>query len=658
MKAFQIHSESNGRDFFNDYLPVHPKNEVLLLGFSSIDLVTEFLPELAAKATELTRLYLKVKDSDLDSVLRFKTLIEQSKISMCVEMSLDPLPTGPISTDLFRDTPIQNFSQASLSIKKWYSHFPLNRITAEFLLNESSISALAPTLQYLSSFKVPFILIDPGHLKWDLAQKVKDQLLHFEMYGITPCFVYISPDHPYANHWEARTDNTLRGPRFLDIDLSNACTHNCNFCGLYADDVVEQLKKNSGGELTPEIKSHMKSKIDTEVALKLIDQLPDKIEILTFGGMGDPMTHTSFFEIVETAMQRGFKVSVISNFAYFTDDKVERLTQLASTDYGSIYFLVNLSAANAETYKAIRSNQTDKTFERVVGHLKLSGELREKYGRGIQYRIISVTTKDNYKDLPDMVALTKHVKGEDLWIKPLEIHGEESKKLLIKPEELLNYALKARLALHFADHIGVSIYDRQILESLISENAESIQKFDQTQKSFTDQIRAEVDQSNFLKIYYNEATKESVTDPFSKANPWQSFNKYNKRDFLVPEVKTKVVNKTRDNLGVIASGSFPSTYFSEMPCHIGYEYLRITVNSEWLPCCISNYPIQERPKSPFLETWLSGRMTAFREKTKRIHKEKFHMTDPQWKFCQQCVHRLVNEDYNRRAGLEVVFSTV
>lgn len=602
-----------------------------------------------------SRIYLKISSESFGYLKAHKDQILKSNIGLCVRMKLVPGSKGEISKDLYRDTPVEHFSKASEDLASWNIHFAPIPLTSEIELHEDHLNLLAPTLQYISYLSPKFILINPGPLNWDFSEQVKNQLLHYQMYSPRHSFVYFSPDHPFSEHWEARTNNAMKGPKFLDIDLSNACTHNCNFCGLYADEAIALMAKNSGGELSPAIKAHMKSKIDLKQALNLINNLPDKVEVVTFGGMGDPMTHTDFFEIAESALKRGFKIHVISNFAYFSEERLKRLSSLASFEQDSIYFLVNLSAGTAATYQKVRSNQPAKTFERVIQHLKYSSDLYRKNGRGIRHRLINVTTKDNYQDMPEMVGLAKFLSSHDLWIKPLEIHGEASKKLLIQPDELLNYALKAKLALYFADQLNVMIHDREVLETIIKDQENEITKYEQNQKSFESQINEEIEASEHLRKMLNSLEiHEEATTP--RLNPAQGFSRYRQSDFTPPTITTIEAAKTKDNLGVIASGSHSSSYFSAMPCHIGYEYLRITTDGQWLPCCISNYPIHTQGDRDFLEYWLSGKMVSFREKMKKINSEKFHLTDPQWMFCQQCVHRLMNEDYNRRAGFVVKFS--
>ena len=50
---------------------------------------------------------------------------------------------------------------------------------------------------------------------------------------------------------------------------------------------------------------------------------------------------------------------------------------------------------------------------------------------------MSVTNRHNYREIPKLVALAKNTQAEGLWIKPLEIHGEELNDLIVNLQILI-----------------------------------------------------------------------------------------------------------------------------------------------------------------------------------------------------------------------------
>jgi radical SAM protein with 4Fe4S-binding SPASM domain len=92
----------------------------------------------------------------------------------------------------------------------------------------------------------------------------------------------------------------------------------------------------------------------------------------------------------------------------------------------------------------------------------------------------------------------------------------------------------------------------------------------------------------------------------------------------------------------IANGDVPADLYSEIPCTVGYSYIRFEVSGNIVPCCIAKHRVGDVKKSDWREIWHSGAYDAFRRKMTRIHRDRFHLVDPEWTFCQQCSHVTLN----------------
>ena len=104
--------------------------------------------------------------------------------------------------------------------------------------------------------------------------------------------------------------------------------------------------------------------------------------------------------------------------------------------------------------------------------------------------------------------------------------------------------------------------------------------------------------------------------------------------------KKKTRSKAK-SLGVLNAG-FPAELYKKTPCKIGYKYIRLQVDGTVLPCCVSNMPLGSIHAKSFQDIWFSDSYNTFRAKTAVIHEEHFHITDPNWAFCQQCSHTGIN----------------
>jgi radical SAM protein with 4Fe4S-binding SPASM domain len=112
--------------------------------------------------------------------------------------------------------------------------------------------------------------------------------------------------------------------------------------------------------------------------------------------------------------------------------------------------------------------------------------------------------------------------------------------------------------------------------------------------------------------------------------------KKSEQEVSVSELKVGVIN-----------GDIPLDYYSNNPCLVGYSYLRVEVNGSILPCCIAKHFIGNAYNQDWRDVWHSGAYENFRKKMSRIHLDRFHMTDPEWTFCQQCSHLNLNQELNK-----------
>lgn len=94
------------------------------------------------------------------------------------------------------------------------------------------------------------------------------------------------------------------------------------------------------------------------------------------------------------------------------------------------------------------------------------------------------------------------------------------------------------------------------------------------------------------------------------------------------------------------NGNVPLDFYSNNPCLVGYSYIRFNVGGTIVPCCIAKHSIGDAYKQDWRDVWHSGAYENFRKKMAKIHVEQYHLSDPEWSFCQQCSHLDLNVDKN------------
>lgn len=601
-------------------------------------------------ASNSDRIFFKSSVEDFKKSLPWMSKLKKININhLCLSVPLINPEINSIPLELTRDSFPHDKSPAFKIFHELTNLYAKDfSIACEIVLKPDALGVLFTTLLGLSNLKVPMVILNPNEvLLEEDAHKIAEALKLYRMYGDKNMSIYFSPTHPMRESWNARTQNIFRGPHYVDIDVSNACTHNCVFCNLYTDKSMEKYKADGNGKIPDHIKQFMSTKIDREHCLNVIESLGEDTEIVQFGGAGDPFTHPHIVEFLKAARARNFRVTCFANFAYMTKDIIEELHSLTGDVPHSIHFFINLSAANAKSYVINRPNQKEEVFHKIVKHMSYASELVRRDSRGISFTVMSVTNKLNYKDIPELVGLAKLVDAFDLWYKPIEIHGKETLAYLISEEEIPEYVRLLNVAVELASRLKVQLKDAEVVHSILNQNADILLEIEKTYPlenqiedtiAGSETLRAAFARADVTPIYHCYKLKEVF---FFEPEYDPKFEKYK----IFEPINLDLYTEKNDI--AVQNGGTSANYYDHHACNIGMEYMRIDANSDILGCCISKYSMGTLKNKTLKEAWFSDNYSAFREKMSRIHTEKFHRQDPEWLFCQQCPHLTINMKYQQ-----------
>jgi radical SAM protein with 4Fe4S-binding SPASM domain len=120
-------------------------------------------------------------------------------------------------------------------------------------------------------------------------------------------------------------------------------------------------------------------------------------------GLGEPLLHPRFFDMVRYAAARGIKVSTNTNMTVMTDTGAEECVR------SSLHTMhVSLDGAHAATYQAIRLRAR---FERVLRNLRRLMHTRARLQSTLpDVRVVAVVMRRNLDELPDLIRLA-HAEG-------------------------------------------------------------------------------------------------------------------------------------------------------------------------------------------------------------------------------------------------------
>ena len=194
----------------------------------------------------------------------------------------------------------------------------------------------------------------------------------------------------------------MKLPNFVQIEPVGQCNLRCQMCPI-------QFRQDGPPYGPPAF-------MPFETFTRLIDQFPH-IKQLHLQGLGEPMMHPRFFEMVQYAAARGIRVTTNTNLTLLN---TRRAAECVASGLETIY--VSIDGATAETYERIRVRAH---HDRVMNNLQLLLQARE--GHALPHLwIVMVIMRNNFSELPALVRLAKDWQAEGLSVQHLAHDFQES----------------------------------------------------------------------------------------------------------------------------------------------------------------------------------------------------------------------------------------
>jgi MoaA/NifB/PqqE/SkfB family radical SAM enzyme len=144
---------------------------------------------------------------------------------------------------------------------------------------------------------------------------------------------------------------------------------------------------------------------------RLVDEFVGLRE-LHLQGLGEPMMHPRFFDMVAYAAGKGIRVTTNSNLTLLNARRAD-----ACVASGLDCLHVSIDGANAATYERIRVRAH---FDRVVRNLGLLCGARQRLGSDRpRVRMVTVVMRQNLHELPDLVRFAHEWDMEGLFVQHL-----------------------------------------------------------------------------------------------------------------------------------------------------------------------------------------------------------------------------------------------
>ena len=194
-----------------------------------------------------------------------------------------------------------------------------------------------------------------------------------------------------------RKGQKMQLPTYIQIEPVGQCNLRCQMCSI-------QFRQDGPPYGPPAF-------MDFDTFTHTVDGFHG-LQELHLQGLGEPMMHPRFFDMVTYAAHKGIKVSTNSNLTLLN----ARRAQLCIAS-GLHEISVSLDAAHAETYERIRVRAH---FDRVQQNIQRLVALRHDLASELPHlRLVTVIMRQNLDELPDLVRFAHDNSIESIFVQHL-----------------------------------------------------------------------------------------------------------------------------------------------------------------------------------------------------------------------------------------------
>jgi MoaA/NifB/PqqE/SkfB family radical SAM enzyme len=192
-------------------------------------------------------------------------------------------------------------------------------------------------------------------------------------------------------------------PSFLQLEPVGRCNLRCRMCPV---------------QFRPETHGRAPATLDFDVYRRLLDGFPALTE-LHLQGLGEPLMHPRFFDMVRHASARGIRVSTNTNLTLLSEARAQQ-----AVSCGLAEISVSIDAAAAAVYESIR---VGARLSKVLRNLKRLMQARAAAGDGAPHvRIVMVLMRRTLPELPRMVEVAHDAGVDALFVQQLSHDFAES----------------------------------------------------------------------------------------------------------------------------------------------------------------------------------------------------------------------------------------
>jgi MoaA/NifB/PqqE/SkfB family radical SAM enzyme len=186
-------------------------------------------------------------------------------------------------------------------------------------------------------------------------------------------------------------------PTFLQVEPVGQCNLRCRMCPV-------QFRTDGPPHGPPAF-------MNFDAFTRLVDQFP-RLEEIQLQGLGEPMMHPRFFDMVSHAVRKGIRVGTNTNLTLLNDARAERCVTSGLAELHA-----SLDGATAATYEFVRVRAK---FDRVLSNLRGLMAARRRLGSDTpKVRMVAVAMRANLHELPALVRLAHELGIDSVFVQHL-----------------------------------------------------------------------------------------------------------------------------------------------------------------------------------------------------------------------------------------------
>jgi radical SAM superfamily enzyme YgiQ (UPF0313 family)/wyosine [tRNA(Phe)-imidazoG37] synthetase (radical SAM superfamily) len=421
-------------------------------------------------------------------------------------------------------------------------------------------------------------------------------------------------------------DKVFAGPDILELDLTNRCNLHCAGCWNHGYEMGED-------RWTGEISQRT---LPTDIALGAIDQAADAgAKMVQLSGAGEPLLHPDFLKIVRRIKSRGLKCTVITNGALLKEKHIKEFVKI-----GLDNLTVSAWAGTPEMYAAVHPKTKGKTLIGIRDTLIRLHELKREKGRNRPHvKIYNVINRLNAGGIDDMITFALRCRADHVEFTPIDIVAGKSDHLALRDIDRETIKTELDGLVRRNDYLELDptqspkdkdntgegkefarFVKHEILPKDFRYELDDITKFDVlcARKEWRLDIREDNVEENAL--FFGYPKEECQKCPLLKKCSIDSEHFHIRVEFL--SVLGFGAFYRRITSVAAASGAYDKDIIRDLPCNIGWTYVRIGTDGAVLPCCKGKrMPMGNLNEKDLLTIWTSQPYAEFRDKAMNCPKD-------------------------------------